>query len=594
MSIAAMQRVAICGLAHERDDVLAELQELGCLHLVPLTPPRPLEPDGDPRRRRASAAYRHLMDAPRRLRPWPGRREIDVETTVEAALANKERLRKARDRRDFLSERIAALEPFGDFDLPPDEALLGRKLWFYVLPVKEKRALERLALPWAIVGRDNTQLFLAVISPEEPPADLLPVPRTHTGSRQLSRLRDDLAETEIEVEIAEAEREALTRDRIPLGLRLAEAEDADAQRAARGMTLEDRPVFAVAGWVPEHAADDLRAFAEMRSLAITLEAPQPGDEPPTLLENPGRFDGAGGLTSFYMTPAYGGWDPSLVVLASFAIFFAMILADAGYAAVLAGLVFLFRRRLGAGAANTLPILWIVLGAAFAYGVLAGSYFGFAPPPGGPLDRIAFIDVEDFDTMMRVSIVIGVVHVTVANLEGAFASRAAQDRQSKLGWIAAAWGGLILWLGAPVAGGLLLAAGLVTVFVAGALGQPVTRPTDWLMRLARGGMALTRVSTLFGDILSYMRLFALGLASASLASTFNNLARDVNEGMPGIGLLFAILILLIGHTINLVLGIISGVVHGLRLNFIEFFGWALSGEGYPFRAFARKERPTWTE
>jgi len=92
----------------------------------------------------------------------------------------------------------------------------------------------------------------------------------------------------------------------------------------------------------------------------------------------------------------------------------------------------------------------------------------------------------------------------------------------------------------------------------------------------------------------MRLFALGLASASLAATFNAIAGGIVEGMPGVGILLALLVLLFGHAVNLALGIMSGLVHGLRLNFIEFFGWALSGEGYPFRPLARRERPTWTD
>ncbi|MEO1532590.1 MAG: V-type ATP synthase subunit I, partial [Pseudomonadota bacterium] len=456
--------------------------------------------------------------------------------------------------------------------------------------------LDSLTIPWAVVGRDNTRLFLAVVSVDEPPADLLPVARVHTGSRQLSHLREDLQEVEIEIEVAEEEHAELTRSRLALGIRLADAEDADARVAAQDVTLHDDRVFAVSGWAPADRAEELRAMAEQRGLALTLEPAGSGDEPPTLLENPERFAGAGALTSFYTTPPYGAWDPSLVVLVSFALFFAMILADAGYALVLLALVFLYRRRIGASVSGKrlLAVLWAVLGAAAGYGILAGSYFGFAPPAGSVLDAIAFIDIEDFDTMMTVSIIIGVVHVSVANLEVAIRSRVSSERQARFAWVATAWGGLVFWLGAPTFGAVLLGCGLLTIFVSGALGRPVTRPMDWLLRLMDGGLALTRLSTLFGDVLSYMRLFALGLASASLATTFNGLARDIAEGLPGVGLFLAILVLILGHAINLLLGIVSGVVHGLRLNFIEFFGWALSGEGYPFRAFARKERPKWTD
>ncbi|TVQ57950.1 MAG: V-type ATP synthase subunit I, partial [Rhodobacteraceae bacterium] len=79
------------------------------------------------------------------------------------------------------------------------------------------------------------------------------------------------------------------------------------------------------------------------------------------------------------------------------------------------------------------------------------------------------------------------------------------------------------------------------------------------------------------------------ASASLAGTFNQLALDIHAARPGLGLLFAILVLLFGHAINLAIGLMSGVVHGLRLNYIEFFGWGLGEEGYPFRPFAKREK-----
>jgi V/A-type H+-transporting ATPase subunit I len=102
-----------------------------------------------------------------------------------------------------------------------------------------------------------------------------------------------------------------------------------------------------------------------------------------------------------------------------------------------------------------------------------------------------------------------------------------------------------------------------------------------------------LSSAFGDILSYLRLFALGLSSASLAVTFNQLAVQAMD-TPGIGLLFGLAILLLGHVLNIILALISGVVHGLRLNLIEFYNWGVSGEGDTFRAFRKKETLSWTQ
>jgi V/A-type H+-transporting ATPase subunit I len=87
-------------------------------------------------------------------------------------------------------------------------------------------------------------------------------------------------------------------------------------------------------------------------------------------------------------------------------------------------------------------------------------------------------------------------------------------------------------------------------------------------------------------LSYLRLFALGLASAQLAVTFNGLSQDAAK-IGGVGTLLAILIAVFGHGINFVLAIMGGVVHGLRLNCIEFFNWSLTEEGRPFQPFRKK-------
>ena len=136
--------------------------------------------------------------------------------------------------------------------------------------------------------------------------------------------------------------------------------------------------------------------------------------------------------------------------------------------------------------------------------------------------------------------------------------------------------------------VLLTGGLAAVFLFSSDRPIVRRPLDYLWRLLDGLKALTGAMGMFGDVLSYMRLFALGLASASLALTFNDLATQIRDAIPGLGLLLALLLLLLGHAINLGLAIMSGVVHGLRLNFIEFYKWGVPGEGKAFQKFARKE------
>lgn len=596
MSIVPMIRVTLCGFTRHKAEVIEGLQALGLLHIVPLREAGPLTPGDAAMRKRAETAFRHVIEAPERLRPYRRAADFRPSAVIGEIIANRQRLRELADRRDELMALIAGLEPWGDFTLPPPEEIGGQRLWLYALPLKDGAALDAVRLPWAIVGRTPTARLVAVIAPEEPPVTLLPVPRTATGTAPLSALRAELEALEITLEKAERARAELTRWRLLLGLDLAAAQDGDDRRAVAALTHDDGEVFAIQGWAPAEAAGRLAAFAGDRGLALVTETPGPGDAPPTLLRPPDERAAIGGdLTSFFASPAYRSWDPSLIVFASFAVFFAMIVADAGYAALFALATGFFWRRLGATALGRRArvLLAGLSGAALVYGILAGSYFGVHPPEGGLLAHLRIIDIGDFQKMMVVSIAIGCLHIALALGTVAWLNRGTPRAIAALGWLAVILAGLLIWLGGDGlrrAGVALLVAGLGAVFWGSGTERPVTRPADWLLRAGDGFLGLTRVTRLFGDILSYLRLFALGLASASLAATFNQLAAEVQAGVPGLGMLLAIVVLLFGHSINVAIGIMSGVVHGLRLNYIEFFGWGLTEEGYPFRAFARRESP----
>ncbi len=580
MSIAPLRKVTLCGLIHEKRPVLEALQVAGCAHLVPLREPDPLEEPRTGRARRAHAALHYLAETPERGRQRQRDATFDVEAFVDTVLANKQRNRDLADRRDFLVQRIATLAHWGDFRFPPLADLAGMRLWFYVLPVKHRRALDRLALPWQLVHREATRLFVVIIAGDEPPDDLLPVPRSHTGDRSLSALVEELDEIELALEETAAERVALTRNLQLLGANLALAEDRAVLDQALSMTADAAALFAVQAWVPVDRLATVEVLATRCELALLTAEPGPAEYPPTLLEASGVAAGGPDLVNFYQTPAYRSWDPGLVVFGSFALFFAMILADAGYAILLGTVgIFAWRRLAGSATGRRIRLLGaVVLATSLVYGVLAGSYFGLAPPAGSLLAALAVIDVSDFEMMMRVAVVIGVLHIAIGNAMLAWLSRTTRLVFVPLGWIVTLAGGLTLWLSGTesMLGRLLLAGGF------GLVGYGCTA------RGFAGLLELTRMTRLFGDVLSYLRLFALGLATASLAVTFNGLAAQVNAALPGIGVLLAGLVLVFGHAINLAIGIMSGVVHGLRLNFIEFFGWALTEEGYPFKAFAKKE------
>ncbi len=596
MSIATLKKVSLCGLLKDKDDVLNGLQELGCMHLLPLRPaPAEVENVASPKAESAHKALRFLTEIPQKRRQVVRDPAFDVEKFVEQVLDVKQRLRDVTDRRDFLEHRIGEVEPWGDLVFPPQEKLDGHYLWFYVLPLGKVSSLDGIDLPWAVIRTDHRVAHVVVIAKEEPPRDLLPVPRTRTGALPLSELREHLENAEIEIEDLVAQRQALTRFIYLLSVNLADAENRASLTHADQQTRDESGIVAVQGWVPVDAIADIEKYTETAGLACLIEEPRRDEEPPTLLVEPPDMAAGADLAMFYQIPNYRSWDPSVMLFFSFSIFFAMILSDAGYGLVLmAGLLAYWKRLGGSQKGRSYRVLGVSLfGCSIIYGALAGSYFGVTPEDGTILSTLRILDVNDYQTMMKISIVIGVCHLVVANGIIAFLNRTRLLALAKLGWIAGLIGGLLLAFseaGGTVyqAGLSLIAGGLVAVFLFSSERGLSRKPIDYLWRAVDGVKALTGIMGMFGDVLSYMRLFALGLASASLALTFNNLAMQIQDSVPGLGLLFAILLLIIGHVLNLGLSIMSGVVHGLRLNFMEFYKYAMPEEGKAFRSFARKE------
>jgi len=358
-------------------------------------------------------------------------------------------------------------------------------------------------------------------------------------------------------------------------------------------------VFAVQGWAPSGRVSALRQFATDRRLALTVEGPGPRDTPPTLLDNPPALRGGEGLVEFYMTPAYRLWDPSKAVFLAFAVFFAMIFSDAGYAALLGVVLLAMWKRMGrtASGRGLRDVMLALVIFSIVYGILVGTYFGVEPRAGSWLASLHILDASNQRLMMWIAIGVGAAHLTYANLVTVWWRRHSSTALSALGWAAVILGGFCVGLGKgypdipaltslPGVGlwGLALGGVLVLLFTSE---RPFgLAPKHVFGRLLDGLKGVTGLSKAFGDVLSYLRLFALGLASIKLAEAFNGLAAT-SFASRGVGVLLALLILLVGHSINFAMGIMSGVVHGLRLNLIEFFNWSLPEEGEQFLPFEKK-------
>jgi len=587
MSIVRLKKVTFLGHSDRKDEIIEDLQELGCLHLIPLTAEGEAADEGAGPSRQSRDALMFLASCPYQRRQATDARKFDPIAVERRTLELQKQLFDLREERDYLTQRAKNLERWGDFAFTPLEELGGLRIWFYVVPRREMQAFDAVDLPWEIVNSDHSNHYVIVISAEEPQD--MPFERTLTGWRSPADIAARLEEVELAIEDAEAERSSLTRWCGLFARSLDGLEDHAARQYAAHRTFDKAPLFAMQAWAPTDTITDLRDYADSHDLALEIADPAAEDEPPTLFENPPKLRAGEDLVTFYQTPAYRLWDPSSVVYISFAIFFAMIISDAGYGLLLAGITTWLWKAMGRSEkAREWRVLLTTLSAgSVAYGMLAGSYFGVTPPDDSLLDGLHVLDPGDSGTMMALSIALGGLHIIIANLMDAARMRGSPAALAPTGWALVVAGGLLLgirmltdamplWPGQAVA-----VLGLVLILLFTGYGQ---RP---LQRAVKGIMAMTSLTKAFGDVLSYLRLFALGLASASLAVAFNGMAAGIKESFPGVGLLFALVVLLLGHGLNFILSLSSAVIHGLRLNVIEFFDWGVKEEGNLFRAFRRK-------
>jgi V/A-type H+/Na+-transporting ATPase subunit I len=593
MSIVPLQHVTFVGMSSDKDRLLDDLHTLGCLELIPLGTNERVSAIGGPSSQ-AREALKFLLSCPQRRRQVRDDARFKAEMVERQALDLQKRLHALEAERDFLIKRIADAKPWGDFRFPSIKEMGEMRLWFYVVPHKDMPKVEATGLTWEVVRRDPRFSYVIVLDKTEP--QTMPVPRVHLGDSAPEDLINRLDEVELAIEDAQAERAHMSRWCLLFARDLAQLEDTAVRASAAQQTCDSDPLFALQAWAPVERVADLAEYAARNGLVFENKPPAPDQRPPTLMRNAPRMTAGEDLVNFYMTPGYWAWDPSGIVFVSFSIFFAMILADAGYAAVIGLGLLAFWRPLGRSTSGWRfrPLLALIVAISLFYGVLAGSYFGITPQKESFLGRLHLLDMNNTKLMMGISILVGAIHVILANIMDARRYADWRDGLASVGWACAVGGGLLFGAGATMIPlELLKSFGVGAVVLGLLLVVGFTAPHEKLpKRLLQGMLGLTKISGAFGDILSYLRLFALGLASASLALAFNDMAMGIYNSMPGVGLLLALLVLAFGHTLNLLLGISSGVIHGLRLNVIEFFNWGMKDEGRLFTPFKRKEGSTW--
>lgn len=366
----------------------------------------------------------------------------------------------------------------------------------------------------------------------------------------------------------------------------------NSETTLKGMGDIEGKVKYLKGYLPKDAVNSFTAVAKKQQWGYSITEPKHIDEVPVYIKNPKWISIINPMMKFIdIVPGYKEIDVSIYFLIAFALFFAMLVGDAGYGLIFLILALVFRKKI---TAQLNALILVLSGSTIIWGVLSGTYFGAKEIAQLPflkdlvVPNIASFGVDNINFMMHLSFLIGAIHLTVAHGIRVFQFINSIKALSEFGWILLVWGLFFiteqLVLGNPAPNWYLwlfiVGAALVVLFSKESTGFLKS------MGASIANLPLSLISG-FSDIVSYVRLFAVGMATAAVASSFNNMA--LPDGIAGLGILdflMAAIALLLGHTLNIALALMAVMVHGIRLNMLEFaghLGVQFSGEAYaPFK------------
>ena len=380
-----------------------------------------------------------------------------------------------------------------------------------------------------------------------------------------------------------------------------------------GMQNVDEIVY-LQGYCPEEKTGKLVKATEKQGWGLLSEEPELTDNPPTLLKMSKLTAIIKPVFDFLGTvPGYREYDISKYFLMFFALFVAMIIGDAGY-----GAIFLFfsifahykSAKSGQSLALAIKLFYVLSVTTIAWGTITGNWFGAVQIAALPFFKALTIPQlatfpEIFpgieangpqQKVMLICFIIAITQLSLANIMNFLNTVPQLKSISHLGWTAMMAGlflvvlNLVLGMAMPDFTVSLIVGGLLVIILFMNQEKGISFSKGVLAGL--GGAFNTFLNSIssFSNIISYIRLFAVGMASVAIASSFNNIAAPL---MKGFAFPAAILVLIIGHSLNIVMGLLSVVVHGIRLNVLEFSGQlGMEWTGYEYKPFdENKEKIT---
>ena len=575
-------------LSGDADAFLEKLQSVGVMDITRSM--KPIDEKSEKLSNRAEI-YRKAIAALKEVEPaeFAEKTYGDLAVNVlETVKGKEEALNQLAQLNKTLDENLA----WGRFNVNDIKRLadLGLKLHFYKAKTtsmdpawKEQYALSEIAT-------DGNYTYFVVVSDQEGydfPMKELPAPEKDcsTLEKEIAALKDDIEQKDkhlAELKCHEGDlRKEMDRIASKLDLHLA--------HAAGEKAAEDY-ITVFEGFAPASTESSLREMLDQENVFYVTDKAKVDDNPPIKLKNNKFVSMFELLTDMYGRPKYDEFDPTVFISIFFMLFFAFCMGDMGYGLVLiiAGLA--LKKVLGkiAPLGITLGIATTVVGflfhTFFSVDMLTWSWL-----PEAVKKCMLPSTIAGFDGTMVLAIIVGIVHICLAMIVKTYQSTKVKGFANSLG----TWGWTLLIVGGVIVGGLALIGvmdSVVTKWVIIGIGVLSALGIFFLNDLHRNPLknfgsglweTYNTATGLLGDVLSYLRLYALGLAGAKLGEAFNAIGLQA-LGDGGVGWVWFILIVVIGHTLNVAMCVLGAFVHPLRLNFLEFFknsGYEGSGRTY---------------
>ena len=573
-------------MSGDADAFLEKLQTVGVMDIT-----RSLKPIDEKSEKLSTRAdiYRKALASLKEVEPaeFAEKTYGDLAASVMETVSSRE---TAQDQLAQLRKDFEECEPWGHFNVNDIERLTkqGLKLHFYKARAIDPAWKEKYAL--SEISSDGSNTYFVVVSDSDDydfPLKEMPAPTRDCAAieKEIATLEDEIEQkdrklSELKCHEADIQKE-LDKTLSKLDLHLAHA---SGEKAA-----EDY-ITVFEGFAPKENEADLHDMLEQENVFCLVDKAKEDDNPPIKLKNNKFVSMFELLTDMYGRPKYDEFDPTVFISIFFMLFFAFCMGDMGYGLVLIGASIALKKVLG----NIAP-LGITLGiATTVVGFLFHTFFSvdmltWSWLPEG-LKRIMLPStIAGFDGTMVLAILVGVVHICLAMIVKTYQSTKVKGFANSLG----TWGWTLLIVGGVIVGAFALLGVMdtsVATWVIIIIGILSALGIFFLNNLHRNplinmGVGLwdtyQMVTGLLGDVLSYLRLYALGLAGAKLGEAFNAIGVQA-LGDGGVNWVFFILIVVVGHVLNVAMCVLGAFVHPLRLNFLEFFknsGYEGTGRRY---------------